>query len=131
MRFAGEPEDRQQRRCGARDRRVRRGRVEEVDRLPCRTKLVRRQTPEIEFHEPEEYEQLLEGTRKAGERTHILTLLGGDAGLRIGEIIALEWSDLDLRHRLLKVQRSEWQGSWGARTSPPPCARYPLALPQG
>ena len=37
-------------------------------------------------------------------------LLGGDAGLRCGEIIALEWDDVDLAKRQLCVQRSEWRG---------------------
>lgn len=53
--------------------------------------------------------------RKADERTYILTLLGGDTGLRIGEIIALRWTDLDVKRRLLTVARSEWQGE---ETSP-------------
>lgn len=39
-----------------------------------------------------------------------MVLLGGDAGLRMGEMIALEWSDVDLKRGLLKVQRSDWKG---------------------
>ncbi len=37
-------------------------------------------------------------------------LLGGDAGLRRGEAIALEWTDVDLRRRTMHVQRSSWNG---------------------
>ena len=37
-------------------------------------------------------------------------LLGGEAGLRCGEMIALEWSDVDLAKRQLCVQRSDWNG---------------------
>ena len=37
-------------------------------------------------------------------------LLGGEAGLRCGEMMALEWSDVDLNKRQLCVQRSEWKG---------------------
>ena len=37
-------------------------------------------------------------------------LLGGDAGLRCGEMIALEWGDVDLVKRQLTVQRSSWRG---------------------
>ena len=40
-----------------------------------------------------------------------MVLLGGDAGLRLGEIIALEWRDIDLAARRLTVERSEWQGT--------------------
>jgi len=34
----------------------------------------------------------------------------GDAGLRSGEIIALEWIDVDLMRGVLKVQRSDYKG---------------------
>ena len=37
-------------------------------------------------------------------------LLGGEAGLRCGEIIALEWRDVDLAKRQLCVARSDWNG---------------------
>ena len=40
----------------------------------------------------------------------LIVLLGGDAGLRCGEIMALEWSDVNLEKRQLCVQRSEWKG---------------------
>jgi len=35
-------------------------------------------------------------------------LLGGEAGLRCGEMMALEWSDLDPQR--LRVRQAEWQG---------------------
>src|SRR5438874_5140137 len=41
---------------------------------------------------------------------HLIVLLGGDAGLRCGEMMALEWRDLDLHKRQLCVQRSDWKG---------------------
>jgi len=37
-------------------------------------------------------------------------LLGSDAGLRCGEIIALEQTDVDLRRGVLHVRQSEWEG---------------------
>ena len=55
-------------------------------------------------------EQLLMIARKRGPETHLMVLLGGDAGLRLGEIVALEWNDVDLRARRLTVQRSDWRG---------------------
>ena len=39
-----------------------------------------------------------------------MVLLGGDAGLRLGEIVAVEWRDIDLGARRLTVQRSDWRG---------------------
>jgi integrase len=44
-------------------------------------------------------------------------LLGGEAGLRRGEMIGLEWTDLDLDKRQLCVARSEWRGHVGAPKS--------------
>src|SRR5258705_13003369 len=35
---------------------------------------------------------------------------GGDAGLRCGEMMALEWRDVELSKRQLCVARSEWKG---------------------
>ena len=42
------------------------------------------------------YEQLVEAASADGHLAHLVVLLGGDAGLRLGEIIALEWDDVDL-----------------------------------
>jgi len=39
-----------------------------------------------------------------------MVLLGGDAALRLGEILALEWRDIELTSRRLTVQRSDWLG---------------------
>ncbi len=41
---------------------------------------------------------------------YLIVLLGGEAGLRCGEMMALEWSDVDLGKRQLCVQRSDWKG---------------------
>jgi integrase len=42
--------------------------------------------------------------------THLSGLLGGEAGLRCGEIMALEWDDVDLKRRPahVVVRWSEW-----------------------
>jgi len=39
----------------------------------------------------------------------LVALLGGEAGLRCGEMMALEWTDVDLAKRQLCVARSEWK----------------------
>jgi hypothetical protein len=36
--------------------------------------------------------------------------IGGEAGLRCGEMIGLEWGDVDLGKRQMCIQRSEWRG---------------------
>jgi integrase len=54
----------------------------------------------------EEYEQLI--TAAAEERdAYLMLLLGGEAELRCGEMIALEWTDVNFTKRQLCVQRPD------------------------
>jgi integrase len=69
------------------------------------------------FHDVEEYERLVEVTRAIDMRTLLIVLLGGDAGLRCGETIALEWADIDLAKRQLCVRQSDWNGQVGTTKS--------------
>ena len=43
-------------------------------------------------------------------RTYVAVLLGGEAGLRAGEIMALEWTDVDFVKNQVCVERSNWKG---------------------
>jgi integrase len=82
-----------------------------IDRMPCHIKLLK--IPRIlepKFYEPHEYERLVEAARKLDPRIELFVLLGGDGGLRCGEIIALEQTDVDLKRGYLVVRRSEWEG---------------------
>jgi integrase len=83
---------------------------EELDRLPCTIKLLPNPKKTMGFHDFEEYERLLTVAQDRGPETYLMVLLGGDAGLRLGEIVALEWGDVDLHARRLTVQRSDWCG---------------------
>ena len=56
------------------------------------------------------FEKLVDAARSLDPRTHLIVLLGGEAGLRCGEMMALEWSDVDLANRQLTIRRSEWNG---------------------
>jgi integrase len=53
---------------------------------------------------------LLTVARKREADAYLMVLAGGDAGLRLGEIVALEWRDIDLAARRLTVERSDWLG---------------------
>jgi integrase len=57
-----------------------------------------------------EYDRLVSAATKLDLQSLLVVLLGGDAGLRAGEMRALEWADVDLVKRQLRVERSEWQG---------------------
>lgn len=48
------------------------------------------------FHDFDDYEELAQAAARVDMNTYVLVLLGGDAGLRLGEMMALEWSDVDL-----------------------------------
>ena len=79
--------------------------------MPCTIKLLK--VPKVlepKFYEPHQYEQLVAAARSVDPRIELFVLLGGDAGLRCREIIALEQTDVDLKRGHLVVRRSEWEG---------------------
>jgi integrase len=85
-----------------------------IERMPCTIKLLRVSRKEMAFHDFEEYERLVEAAEQQDKNAYLLVLLAGEAGLRLGEIQALEWGDVDLPRRPLCVQRNEWKGHVGA-----------------
>jgi integrase len=78
--------------------------------IPHRFLLLKRQKARPRFYDFDQYQWLVEAAEKIDPRIHLLVLIGGDAGLRRGEIIALEWVHVDLRRGLLTVEQSEWKG---------------------
>jgi integrase len=81
-----------------------------IGSVPCTIKLLRVAPAEADFYDFDEYERLVEAAKAVGGNAHLVVLLGGDAGLRCGEMLALEWTDVDLSQRMLHVKRSEWRG---------------------
>ena len=82
-----------------------------IEIMPCTVRLLKSQSPTLPFYDFDDYERLIEGAAKVGPEALAAVLLGGDAGLRRGEIIALEWSDIDFRREMLTVARSSWHGN--------------------
>jgi integrase len=78
--------------------------------MPCTIRLLRSPNPAPRFHDFDQYERLVEVAAVVDWQTRVIVLLGGEAGLRCGEMIALEWTDVDLVKRQLSVQRSDWNG---------------------
>ena len=64
------------------------------------------------FYSPEDY-GLLVKTAESELRALALVLLAGDAGMRIGEIIALEWARVDFGANKVHVELSDWNGHVG------------------
>lgn len=82
-----------------------------IDKMPCTIKLLK--VPKVlepKYYEPITYEHIVEVAKSIDHRIELFVLLGGDAGLRCGEIIALEQSDIDFKRGYLVVRRSEWEG---------------------
>jgi integrase len=88
-----------------------------IDRMPCTVKLLRVDKGKAVFYDVDEYERLVAVARAIDIRTLLVVLLGGDAGLRCGEMIALEWCDIDLAKRQLCVRQSDWNGQLGTPKS--------------
>jgi integrase len=82
-----------------------------IERVPCTVKLLPVPKPTMGFYDFDEYERLVEGAAASSDSNEfIIVLLGGEAGLRCGEMMALEWRDVDLAKRQICVARSEWKG---------------------
>jgi integrase len=62
------------------------------------------------FHDFGAYERLLAAARSIDWRSYLIVLPGGEGGLRVGEIVALEWADIDLNRRQISVRHSDWRG---------------------
>ncbi len=78
--------------------------------VPCTIKMLKVPKSSAVFHDFETYERLLTAARAVDPQTHLIVLLGGEAGLRLGEVLALRWEDVDLATPQLYVQRSDWCG---------------------
>jgi len=81
-----------------------------VTQMPCVVKLLPVSKAATAFYDFDEYERLVEAARIIDRRSYLITLLGGEAGLRCGEMIALEWAEVDLLKRQLCVRQSDWNG---------------------
>ncbi|HYR19588.1 MAG TPA: site-specific integrase, partial [Myxococcales bacterium] len=84
-----------------------------IDRMPATVRLLKVTHNEMEFYEESDLERLVEAAGKVDPLAHLAVLLGADAGLRMGEMIALEWSDMDFRRNLLTGARNDWRGKVG------------------
>jgi integrase len=80
-----------------------------IGRVPCTIKLLKTAKSAAGFYDFDEYERIVTAAR-SDSQAYVVALLGGDAGLRCGEMMALEWTDVDLNKRQLCVARSEWKG---------------------
>jgi integrase len=89
--------------------------IELIEIVP-RVKLLKVQPQPFDFLTFEELSRLLDAVKDDAER-RTLFLLGSDAGVRQGEVIALEWGDIDFVAGTITVRRSSWRGIVGSTKS--------------
>lgn len=81
-----------------------------IDQMRCTVRLLKVSSSSIAFYDFADYETLVTTAATVSVEAHLVVLLGGDAGLRGGEIRALEWTDVNFSKRQLCVERNDWNG---------------------
>jgi integrase len=81
-----------------------------LDRVPCTIRLLKTPKTRARFHDVDAYEALVKAAEALDWRAELIVLLAGEASLRCGEIMALEWTDVDWQKPQLCVERSDWKG---------------------
>ena len=86
-----------------------------IDDVACTIEKRKSTTREAPFHTFEAYAKLEHAAKELDARIHILVLLGGRAGMRRGEIVALRWENVDFARGVIKVVESQF----GDEVKPP------------
>lgn len=84
--------------------------IDVIPAVPCTFRQLKTVQAEIEFYEPQVFERIVQVAKELDPRAYLVVLLGGEAGLRRGEIAALEQDDIDFTRNFIHVQRSESKG---------------------
>lgn len=83
-----------------------------VTRLPV-IKSLKNGGGRARFYSPEDYGTLVRAAAESDPRALVLVLLAGDAGMRIGEVIALDWARVDFGANKVHVEVTDWNGQVG------------------
>ncbi len=75
--------------------------------VPDKPKRLPEPDPEVEIYSDEEFERLVTAAQKFCWQAHLIVLLAGEAGLRVGEFLGLSWDDLDLEAGYVVVRIQE------------------------
>ena len=81
-----------------------------IDDVPCKIQLLKVQKEEMRFHDFDDYDRLVAAAEHVDTRLLVAILLGGEAGLRMGEIAALEWGRIVWARNTIVVAASDWRG---------------------
>jgi integrase len=81
-----------------------------IDQMPCTVRLLKVAPGSFDFYDFDEFQRLVAAAKAIDSTTLLIVLLAGEAGLRAGEMRALQWTDVDLVKGQLRIERNEWQG---------------------
>jgi len=81
-----------------------------LEGAPVSVPFLKTDMPEMDFYDFDEYQKLSAAAAAIDGRTLALVFLGGDAGLRKGEMRGLEWPDVDWKRGELSIRRSHSKG---------------------
>lgn len=81
-----------------------------ISAMPVRIRLLQSKGDEVNYYEPADYERLVAAAGKLDRLIEVTVLLGGEAGLRSGEMLGLQWGDVDFTRGVLHVRRAVWMG---------------------
>ncbi len=85
-----------------------------IDTPPVKISKLKEGPRPIAFYDFDELDRLVLAAERTANPNHLLTvLLGGEAGLRAGEMRGLQWSDIDLDRSMLTVCRAMWRNEEG------------------
>ncbi len=83
---------------------------EVIDAMPCTIRLLKVPERAMDFYDTDDFEALVAAAERYGANAYLVVLLGGEAGLRAGEMRALEWTDVNFHKGQLSVERSDSRG---------------------
>jgi integrase len=77
---------------------------------PPRIGFVKNPPKEMSYYTPAQYAALVAAAERVDPKVHAMVLLGGDAGLRRGEMMGLRLADVNHHDGLLHVRKAVWKG---------------------
>ena len=80
-----------------------------IETMP-RIRKLKQPRQSFDFYDELTYERLVKAAEKVDERSLLAVLLGGDAGLRCGEITALRLCNCDVERGVLNISENHWCG---------------------
>ena len=86
---------------------------EVIEKMPCPIRLLKVSQSSYQFFDFDPFERLVAAAQQIDTTIHVIVLLAAEAGLRVGEILALRWIDVDLERHLDCVERNNWRGQIG------------------